>query len=104
MIYPVKSSDRVVTLEEGLLFTLAGSAKFVKEFPILQRLRGHSVNGAGCCDGGPALLARSAVINAVKAGLVGMDDQRRQRLKTMLNATQVAVVVLEGSSVRRKLI
>ena len=99
-----KSITRVVTLENGLLFTLASNSNFVSEFPILKRLREYSQQKRGCgdCGSAPAAINQARVLNDVKAGLVGMDDQRRGRLKQMLNATEVAVSVMEGNFVRRK--
>lgn len=87
--------NKLVVLEHGYLASLANSAEFIREFPILKQLASASATPrrAGGCGGcGRSNRVRADAYQRVKEGLAAMDSNRKQRLKQMLNADQVRIV------------
>ncbi len=102
-VRPVAAVKKLVIIEEGLLTSMAGNAKFVKEFPCLKPIQGvQAAPRAGCssCGGNRrAGTERSVVYTKVKADLASMGDDKRRLLKQMLNAKQVRLTYKQGSRV-----
>ena len=81
-----------VTIENGLLSTMAANAMFVKEFQFLSRLRNYKPNKkAGCGSCSRATNTDAAIYNAAKMAIAGMSDAKKRQLKELLKAEQIAI-------------
>ena len=101
-VRPVSTVRRLVIIEEGLIFSMAATARFVKEFPFLRQAQAliDTKNAAkpGCsgCHGNP-LLHRDEIMLKLKMTLAGMPDDRRRLLASMLNAKKLRITYRQGT-------
>ena len=90
-------SRKMVIIEEGTLAGMAANDTFLKEFPILAKIKGATVpTGCGGC-GARSNAARGQLFTEVKQSLAGMADDRRRLLKRMLNADKVRLTYKSGT-------
>lgn len=93
----------LVVLEESVLTALAFNPTAVREFPFLSSLAELSRDQRqGCNCGGASAHSRAAVFQSVKATLAGLPDDRRRRLKEILNADTVQVFYRDASGATRQ--
>jgi len=105
-VKPAPKLQKLVIIEDGLLATMASNKKFLAEFPFLKGLQraAHLPSGGGCggCGGGASRRARQtkdSLFGAAKAALVGMGDNKKRKLKQLLNTKQVRVTFKQGTKV-----
>ena len=104
---PLPPVRRVVPMEESMLLSMAKSPQFVVEFPFLQRLATYVVaSGPGCTTCGTASaksIQKQADLDTAKLALFNMPDERKLKLKTMLNADKISVLLRIGANMVDKL-
>jgi hypothetical protein len=81
-----------------MLSGMAANSTFLKEFPFLKRLNTDAAKKRGGCCG--ANNKRAALFTAAKQAIVSLDAARKKRLKELLNAERVRLMLKQGSKVR----
>lgn len=94
---------KLVQIEDGIITGLAGRADIVKEFPFLglvsRKLNSRPKRpGCGKCSDRSA---KGAVYGEVKRAIAGLDSEKKNRLKKLLNTRKIRVLYLNKS---RKLV
>lgn len=100
---PSLPQKRLVVLEESVLASMAGNRLFLAEFPFLgqlSRLKGSaSKPGCGSCRGRQITHQRIAAISTLKQTIAGMGDDKKRRLKELLNTQQVQLRFRAGNRI-----
>ena len=101
-IRPAAAPRKLVVIEEGLIYSMASTERFLSEFPVLrqaQTLIAAPVAPKGGCGGckGDNLNRRDETIMRVKMGLAGMPDDRRRLLAKMLNTERLRISYRQAS-------
>jgi hypothetical protein len=93
---------RTVAMEESMLLSMARSPQFLAEFAFLSRIKAYSVSKtAGCstCGGDAKSVQRQNDFDAAKTAIWGLSDDKRRKLKQMLNADTISVSLRIGNSI-----
>lgn len=84
---PKSSAPRaLVEITDGVIASMAGSSAFVTEFPFLKGIPAMPVRRCNVCQ--KKLAAAKDMYEAAKAAVGGMASDRKQKLKSMLNAVR----------------
>lgn len=88
---------KLLILEDTVVRSMAENPNFLREFPFLSGAANPPAKKG--CNCGQRGVQRVNQVNGVKQALVSMGNERKQRLKQMLNATQVRVRVSQGNKI-----
>lgn len=88
---------KLLILEDAVVRSMAENPSFLKEFPFLSGAAGQPAKKG--CNCGRNASQRVNQTNGVKQALVSMSNERKQRLKQMLNASQVRIRVAQGPKI-----
>lgn len=99
-VKPTPRVRKLVIIEESLLSTMAHNPVYLKEFPFLKAIQGQAARtGCGSCGSRAADTSRATVFTSAKQVLASMADDKRRKLKQLLNAQQVRVSYKQGSRI-----
>ena len=93
----------LLILEDAALRTMAGSPTFLAEFPFLKSLNpaAKRLGSCGRCSRAKAQNAsQGQVVNSIKMSLLGMNEDRKKRLKTLLRTKQVRIRISNAGKVQ----
>lgn len=91
------TAKRMLVIENGLLASMAANQQYLAEFPFLAGLSRHNSSKAGCGSCGGASAARDLAFSSAKAALANVSEEKKRRLKGMLNAETLRVVYMDGN-------
>jgi hypothetical protein len=89
--------NKLLVIDEAVLVAMAGNPNFVSEFPFLANAFTAKKSGCGRCS--RAAAARVGQVNTVKNSIVSLGAEKKQKLKTLLNAEKVRIRVAHGNKV-----
>lgn len=95
---------KMVVVEDAVVLSMAGDARFLAEFPFLAGLTTAAAKKGGCGRCGSANRERGQVLNAAKAAIAGMSAEKKRRMLKLLNAEKIRVVYADGAQTRQKTI
>jgi hypothetical protein len=95
---------KLVTIEDSLLISMAANPAFVKEFPFLKSLeKPQALSGKPNCGGCRKTQAdRTLATMSAKVAIATMSNDKKKRLKQLINTDQVRVKYREGNRVLQK--
>lgn len=95
---PLKKS---VTIDEGVIISMAYSKAFLQEFPFLQNIRSSlkRIGGRGGCGScGRSAGERSRILSGAKQTLATMDSSKKRRLRELLHTKTVKLIYQDRST------
>ena len=98
-VQPLPPQKKLVVIEESLIISMANDKRFTKEFPFLSSLATYNgANGGGCGGCGKGSSSdRAVALTSAKQTLAGMGDNKKRKLKELLNAKQIRITYRMGS-------
>lgn len=100
MAEPRQTVNKLITLEESVLVTMAGNPTFVRDFPFLLNLKQLARKRTGCGKCGARKAARRGqIMNNIKQSIVNMSEQKKTSLKKALRAEKIRVRVANAGKV-----
>jgi hypothetical protein len=82
-----------VTLDNGYITTMAANGTLLAEFPFL----GLFVEQRACCG---RVCGRHPDFDGIRANIMGLSDEQKTKLKTMLGADEVSLHYNDGKAVQ----
>lgn len=91
---------KLLVLEEAVLLSMMGNPNFVQEFPFLAGNEGViTAKPSGCGRCNQKASRRIQAINGIKQAIVSMSVEKKQKLKQMVNAEKVRLLISSGGKV-----
>jgi hypothetical protein len=92
--------NKLLILEESVLLGMIGNPTFVQEFPFMAGADGViTAKPSGCGRCSQKAGRRIQAINGIKQSIVSMSIEKKQKLKQMVNADKVRVLISAGGKV-----
>lgn len=105
---PTTPLRKSITIDEGVLVSMAFNKAFLREFPFLEGVKGalKKLGGAkGCGSCGRSASARSQILSSAKQTLATMDSSKKRKLREMLHTERVKIIYQErGTNKVRELV
>lgn len=102
-ITPKPAVRKTASLETSNLITMANNPQFVAEFKFLKPLTGRIAATTSTCSTCPgeqaASVDLSSIVLGIKQTIASMGDDRKKKLKQMLQAQKVRVTYMQGNKV-----
>lgn len=90
---------KFMILADGMLVSMAANATFTNEFPFLISLRQSPIQQSGGCGRcGQRNTQRHPIFNAVKMALANLPNEKKQRLKQLLNTDEIRIHYVDGQN------
>jgi hypothetical protein len=90
----------LLVLEDSVIRSMAENPNFQKEFPFLTGLvKAGAAPKPGCAPCQQKAQQRVQQLNGIRQSLVSLPDERKRRLKEMLNAKQLRIRLLQGNKI-----
>lgn len=93
-------ATRLLLVEEAVIFAMAGNPRFVAEFPFLSAAKNLVKTAkASCGVCSSSAQTRIKTVHAIKLAIRQLSPERKTKLKSMLNATQVKLRMRENKKI-----
>lgn len=92
---------KLVNIEEGMLVQMANNQAILKEFPFLKSLQSFNVAKTSCntCSGGRNGGQKAIVFTSAKQTLASMGNDKKLKLKKLLNAQKIRIRYKQGARI-----